>query len=706
MRIKSIKLENIRSHKKTFIEFPVGSILLSGDIGSGKSTILSAIEFCLFGVQKGEVEGRSLLRHNAEHGSVELELDINNSLIKVTRSLRRKNKAINQDSCSISFNNNKEELSPTELRAKIFNLLNYPQSNKKSLIYRFTVYTPQEEMKRILLEKADIRVDVLRKLFNIDKYSRLKENVKILHDYLREKISEWTGQVSDVEDIKKQMEEKNNEAHIINKNISVVSIKLNKLTKEEETLTQKLKQNEEKSRAALKIISEMGANINLIEDKKMILKRLRLSIEELKQKKATLKKSVDNQITNLKINLVNNNTTVGLEQLKEEMEKLKDSQSHLETQFDDVEKKRSKLVSDYNALLMRVNDLQSEKKSILEINVCPRCKQKVSEQHKQTIIKEVEEKITQLDKIAKQKKLNADESDKIINKLKQDIKLNKDNIMNMEKLGLYISSLNETIANIMKVNDEAEIISKDIDRLIKQADMSKLEQQKREMENLNLEIKLLQEKLETVRHDKMGIVKEESSFKSKEQMLRQDILDLQQKLKNKGFIRKKLEKLKSFDEFIMKEFTQILGRVEKLIMITINKEFDYFFKRWFSVLVPDEEISVRLDFDFTPVVEQNGVETVYNYLSGGEKTALALAYRLALNQTINNLISIATKGLIILDEPTDGFSERQLDRMKDILQEVKTEQTIIVSHEPKIENFVDNIIKLKKEDGKTIINTV
>jgi len=86
-------------------------------------------------------------------------------------------------------------------------------------------------------------------------------------------------------------------------------------------------------------------------------------------------------------------------------------------------------------------------------------------------------------------------------------------------------------------------------------------------------------------------------------------------------------------------------------------------------------------------------------LSGGEKTAVALAYRLALNQVINNISnSINTKDLIILDEPTDGFSEEQLDKIRDIIKELKMRQIIIVSHENKVESFVDNVIKIKKDN--------
>ena len=44
MIIKKIKLKNIRSFLDEEIEFPSGSILVSGDIGSGKTSLLLAVE--------------------------------------------------------------------------------------------------------------------------------------------------------------------------------------------------------------------------------------------------------------------------------------------------------------------------------------------------------------------------------------------------------------------------------------------------------------------------------------------------------------------------------------------------------------------------------------------------------------------------------------------------------------------------------------
>jgi len=84
MILKSLKLENIRSYKEQTIEFPLGTTLFEGDIGSGKSTILMAIEFALFGL--GSERGNALLRIGAKRGSVTLRFEVNGEEYEVYRS--------------------------------------------------------------------------------------------------------------------------------------------------------------------------------------------------------------------------------------------------------------------------------------------------------------------------------------------------------------------------------------------------------------------------------------------------------------------------------------------------------------------------------------------------------------------------------------------------------------------------------------------
>ena len=212
---------------------------------------------------------------------------------------------------------------------------------------------------------------------------------------------------------------------------------------------------------------------------------------------------------------------------------------------------------------------------------------------------------------------------------------------------------------------------------------------KQENERIELINKALKEK-----EIELAKINKEIEFK------REMIEKLNKELKEKELSLKKLEKLKELRFWIEEHFIKLVDLIEKQVMMRIHSEFNDLFQEWFNTLIEEETMNARLDEDFTPIVIQNGYEIEIENLSGGEKTSLALAYRLALNKVINDLTSqIKTKDLIILDEPTDGFSEQQLDKVRDVIKALNMKQVIIVSHEQKIESFVDNIIRIVKEEG-------
>ena len=124
MELKKIILNNIRSYENQEINFPEGSTLLSGDIGAGKTSILLGIEFALFGLQPGQ-RGHSLLKNNKNHGSVLLEFELDGKEIIIERNLKR-GKTISQDSCSIIIDGEKKEISVSELKDIVLELLDYP----------------------------------------------------------------------------------------------------------------------------------------------------------------------------------------------------------------------------------------------------------------------------------------------------------------------------------------------------------------------------------------------------------------------------------------------------------------------------------------------------------------------------------------------------------------------------------------------------
>jgi len=97
--LKSLSLQNIRSYKGDTppINLPLGTILFEGDIACGKSTILYAIEFALFGL--GSLGGAFLLRNGAKEGGVTLKFEVNGAEYEVHRGLHRKGKTAQQEDC-------------------------------------------------------------------------------------------------------------------------------------------------------------------------------------------------------------------------------------------------------------------------------------------------------------------------------------------------------------------------------------------------------------------------------------------------------------------------------------------------------------------------------------------------------------------------------------------------------------------------------
>lgn len=152
-------------------------------------------------------------------------------------------------------------------------------------------------------------------------------------------------------------------------------------------------------------------------------------------------------------------------------------------------------------------------------------------------------------------------------------------------------------------------------------------------------------------------------------------------------------------------FIPSLEQIESQVLISVKEEFNKLFQKWFYLLIEVGDIDVEIDEFFTPLVNQNGYYLEVESLSGGEKTSIALAYRLALNEIIRRMIML-DDNLLILDEPTDGFSKEQLIQIKHVLEELNASQVIVVSHEKELEGFVETIFRVVKESEQSQVELV
>ena len=677
MKINKIKLENIRSYLNQELNFSDGYTLLAGEIGSGKSTILLAIEFALFGFG-GNLTGGSLLRNGENKGSVELGLDIDNKNIIIKRNLKKSGENISQGAGFVIIDGKRFDGSAIELKDSILSLLNYPKdflTKSKGLIYKYTVYTPQEEMKSILLGSEEIRLETLRKVFGVDKYKRIKDNSRVLIQDIKANRKELAGKIADLDEKVNKKREIKNEINKINENVLALEKDIKDVKNEVELIENKIKNSEESLSKLRELAKQKEFKELELEQINNLVKKNSLQIERL---------------TN-EINLIE-------EDIKKNM---------VIIDKDDVfqkEKKLSKLkeeVSELNSLLggLRNKIMSSEdiKDKISKLDICPLCKQKVTVEHIKDVITEESDKIKVSNiKIKENEKILEDKKTEILS-LQNEIDEFKEKIAKLEYLTLKDKLLIEKKEHKDSLEKENKQSKNKLDDLVKLVNnLSKEVLNYGEKEKIHKELLLERKKIDE-KHRKLEI--EVSSLSSTIKSLTKQTDEIENEIKLKGLDKEKLLYLTRIQNWLDEKFVNLMDLIERKILFRIHNDFNLLFQKWFGMLIDSDIMNVKLDESFTPMIEQNGHLIDYYCLSGGEKTAAALAYRLALNQVINDLISIIkTKDLLVLDEPTDGFSSTQLDLMKNVLDELNMNQVILVSHDSKIESFVDKVIRIRKNE--------
>jgi exonuclease SbcC len=684
MQLQSITLRNIRSYTNATIDFPTGIVMLSGDIGSGKSTILLAVEFALFGVLRGELSGNALLRNGTQEGSVELTFKIGQEIYAIKRTLVRTKKSVEQDAGYLLTNGVKKDATAIELKSHILELLGYPQellTKSKNFVYRYTVYTPQEEMKRILMEDKEERVAILRKVFGIDKYERITQNASSYAKSLRERQRAFGALIADVEDKKRQAEEAKKEKETANRELTELTPQLNDArkrlldAKNDLTKVEKEKENAELLTRDLHVAkSQLTAKQ---QQHKQVIMDFTNTSQQITQTEKELPKKIEQNDYSQR--------TIGLNQKIIEKER----NIRLSTMK----------IAEYSTLKKQASEMS---KKVYELAQCPTCLQQVTPEHKHSIITTEQKKLQEIDTHLEHHSKSAKQAEEELTEFKEEI---------------------EAIRQLEKETAVAKIKLQHFEQLKKRKEELSLQNSTLtlDVEGLSIRIKQLEEKLLTLKdisvvysqlrlqvegatQRERTLSIEHSTLLQKDQHTTKTITLLEQELERKQQVRKQLEKTQNLHQWIADYFVPLMDVVEKHVMAKIHHEFDALFQQWFGMLVEDI-MTARLDETFTPIIQQNGYDIEVEHLSGGERTACALAYRLALNKTINSLISeIRTKDLLILDEPTDGFSAEQLDKMRDVLEQLGLNQTIIVSHEQKIESFADRVIRINKTDHTSQIS--
>ncbi len=799
MILNSLVLENIRSYSHEEVEFPRGITLFEGDIGSGKSTVLMAIEFALFGL--GSQKAESLLAKKVDDGYAILEFTVDDQKYEIKRALKRKSAGVNQDpkNSYIKTNDEKEPLSPSELKQRILQILKFNEPGNPlsvSRIFRYAVYTPQEEMKKVLVD-TKTRLETIRKAFGIEDYAIAVANAIKIAGSIKLQVARFKERFSDTT----QLEDKNK---ALDNLVVEINTKIIQLDKERKDLESKNilvdKRSKELQKQNLEKVKLEGTKDKLeekITDDESAIESAKIDIDDAKEEVDEFKEKLD------KLSKIKKPTTKTVIQIRKEIEKfqkIKDELVESKTIYSELSSTILKLskISSKNKKEIQKETTSKEKtlenisktfeesekevenlkkqKTKYETNIenlkedigkfaklgtkCPVCEQKITTGH----LKELEnERKTELAKLnAELKKIvntffdtkkHHTELSKEIEKLESEISENQQMIPQIEEFDEKSAKFEQIEAKIKELQIQNKVpkekfeyeSSKPVEYLSALKDalveyensiVMIVETEKKYEKTLKLiskyqnglkslegniaknkkEIQIIEKQVKSFTDIDNEIRLTEQEFKENNEKInkvsalnassKQNLENEQEKITiNKEKIAEsqkwKIEYIKfsEYFEWLTVFFIPAISQIEKQVLLSILQSFNETYHRWYSILVEDPTKESRIDENFTPIVIQDGYEQEIGYLSGGEKTSIALAYRLTLNSLMRKETESLKSNLLILDEPTDGFSKNQLGKIREVLDELKSQQIVLVSHERELETYVDNIFQISKEDG-------
>ncbi len=660
MLIKSLELNNIRSYESVSIDFNKGVTVITGRTGSGKSTLLMSIEYALFGSKN--INNSSIIRRGADKSSIKLSFEHNDDDYKIIRGLKRTGDKVITDSDNIRIiKNNKSLLIINRVRdldKKIRELLQYPDNVKPYEMFEITSYTRQDEIKSIIDMSPEQRQEYIDRLLQLSKYKMTYNNLRSLVNYYEKELERLSELKKHQESIKEDIEKNEEKKEDKEKKISKKEEELKKINKEYEKNKKLLKKVRKKYEEYDEKLSEKKDLRTLITSEKKVVQKLKKENEELLEEISALnkrkKKLSDKSFEKTQSVLVNKKS--GEETIKNRLERL--------------EKKSEKLISVENK--------------------CPLCGQKITEKH----IKKIREEIINE---KKELKNNLKEIEEIIPKLEKEV----ENIELRRRISNKTKNKNKIIEKNKKdINESIERIKRKKKKYDKiKVDEDKIKNLKKELDELNnndkklySNLNSLRNSLEIFRQEKKDIIKGLRDKRSK-------LENINKELSNKVVLKKYYN--------LTKKLRKDIKNIRKVIRRRFLSDFRHEFQKKFEEIRREEnEYSVEVSNNYEPVAyASNGEEVDVSFLSGGERTSVALSYRLALASLAANMMSVSPSEILILDEPTTGFDKDDIKILPETLRNIENiPQIIIVTHEELLKEAADYTIKVEKVNNVSRIS--
>jgi DNA repair exonuclease SbcCD ATPase subunit len=170
--------------------------------------------------------------------------------------------------------------------------------------------------------------------------------------------------------------------------------------------------------------------------------------------------------------------------------------------------------------------------------------------------------------------------------------------------------------------------------------------------------------------------------------------------KNKDIIIKIAEEFEK--ERIFKIYLEIFGKngisksIMKTMMPIINSELQRLLEDscYFNLEI---RINEKNEVEFIMIDNSTGIEKLMTSGSGYEKTIAAMALR----SVLSKICSLPKPNVVVWDEVFGKISNENLDLVGEFFGKIKDyfEKIFVISHNPMINNWANNVVKIKKVDN-------
>ncbi len=687
MRVKEVKLENIRSHVKSNVPFDEGFNCLVGGLGCGKSSVLYAIDFALF----GDPLGRSyeyLLREGEDSGKLGVKFVHGGNTYTIHRGLKRKGKSISQDMEQLQLFKEDKLIASAKSEAVAEQLEAITGIDKD--IFREVVWIRQEHLKELLDMTPRERQKKFDQLFGLSDYEVAWSSLATFQrDYGVEKGTlerdpDMVGIDKLQADYNKTVEEFSSieeELRNLKTNVLKAEAALKEATSRLQSLEALRRQTEELQRKEAKLQADL---VNMEDTCARLSEEIELKKSSINKLEERLK-SLEGQEKSYR-NELQEKAGLRSDQTIEEIRK------HLEA----LEYQANSIWGEQEATKTGMEKSQNRLSTLKKESKCPLCLQNLPSEYKRSLLQRLQDENSEHEKRLIELQRDVDELEKLRSTINTILYNLQSLTPRIEELGNQHSkehnSLNKLQKEFAEKQQQEKLLRNQLDvtrKEISKFDLTELETMRKLRDTSFEKYSALKSRLEAMESRKKDVTLRIDNF-------RERLDNAQQKIKRM----KKIEKIL--------EIIEGIRGVYRSIQPKLRSEFVTYLQRSVQQMLDDlvgegPMLSVNIDETYTPFIKsEEGYERTVTNLSGGERTLLAFAYRIGLGQLIMQSRTGHGLYMLLLDEPTEslGREDGSIDRLAEAISRLKAiEQIIAVTHNEAFAEKAEHVIRFEKEAG-------